>query len=95
MGEKGARLSGGQRQRIAIARSILRKPFIRLLDEATSALDSKSEALVQKAIRKLCLDKTSIVITRRLSTVIEADRIFVMDKGSFIAEGSHKHLFAH
>ena len=94
VGEKGVRLSGGQRQRIAIARSILRKPSIMLLDEATSALDSKSEALVQKAIRKLCLDKTSIVIAHRLSTVIDADRIFVMDKWRIIAEGSHEHLFA-
>ncbi len=94
IGEKGVRLSGGQRQRIAIARSILRKPSIMLLDEATSALDSKSEALVQKAIRKLCLDKTSIVIAHRLSTVIDADRIFVMDRGGIIAEGSHEYLLA-
>ena len=94
VGEKGVRISGGQRQRIAIARSILRKPSIMLLDEATSALDSKSEALVQKAIRKLCLDKTSIVIAHRLSTVIDADRIFVMDRGRIIAEGSHEHLLA-
>ncbi|NCF47352.1 MAG: ATP-binding cassette domain-containing protein [Alphaproteobacteria bacterium] len=94
VGEKGVRLSGGQRQRIVIARSILRKPSIMLLDEATSALDSKSEALVQKAIRKLCLDKTSIVIAHRLSTVIDADRIFVMDRGRIIAEGSHEHLLA-
>ena len=94
VGEKGVRLSGGQRQRIAIARSILRKPSIMLLDEATSALDSKSEALVQKAIRKLCLDKTSIVIAHRLSTVIDADRIFVMDRGEIIAEGSHEILLA-
>jgi len=94
VGEKGVRLSGGQRQRIAIARSILRKPSIMLLDEATSALDSKSEALVQKAIRKLCLDKTSIVIAHRLSTVIDADRIFVMDRGGIIAEGSHEYLLA-
>lgn len=94
VGEKGVRLSGGQRQRIAIARSILRKPLIMLLDEATSALDSKSEALVQKAIRKLCLDKTSIVIAHRLSTVIDANRIFVMDRGGIIAEGSHEYLLA-
>jgi ATP-binding cassette subfamily B protein len=94
VGEKGVRLSGGQRQRIAIARSILRKPSIMLLDEATSALDSKSEALVQKAIQKLCLDKTSIVIAHRLSTVIDADRIFVMDRGGIIAEGSHEYLLA-
>ncbi len=94
VGEKGVRLSGGQRQRIAIARSILRKPSIMLLDEATSALDSKSESIVQKAISKLCLDKTSIVIAHRLSTVIDADRIFVMDKGEIIAEGSHEHLLA-
>ena len=94
VGEKGVRLSGGQRQRIAIARSILRKPSIMLLDEATSALDSKSEALVQKAIRKLCRDKTSIVIAHRLSTVIDADRIFVMDRGGIVAEGSHENLLA-
>ena len=94
VGEKGVRLSGGQRQRIAIARSILRKPSIMLLDEATSALDSKSEVLVQKAIRNLCVDKTSIVIAHRLSTVIDADRIFVMDRGGIIAEGSHEYLLA-
>ena len=94
VGEKGVRLSGGQRQRIAIARSLLRKQPIMLLDEATSALDSKSEAPVQTAIHKLCLDKTSIVIAYRLSTVIHADRIFVMDKGRIIAEGSHEHLLS-
>tara|TARA_B100001939_G_scaffold2059_1_gene1942 strand:- start:864 stop:1418 length:555 start_codon:yes stop_codon:yes gene_type:complete len=90
VGEKGVRLSGGQRQRIAIARSILREPPIMLLDEATSALDSQSEALVQKALRKLCSDKTSVVVAHRLSTVIDADRIFVMDKGKIVAEGSHE-----
>ena len=95
MGEKGVRLSGGQRQRIAIARSILREPPIMLLDEATSALDSQSEALVQKALRKLCSDKTSVVVAHRLSTVIDADRIFVMDKGKIVAEGSHEKLLAH
>ena len=95
VGEKGVRLSGGQRQRIAIARSILREPPIMLLDEATSALDSQSEALVQKALRKLCSDKTSVVVAHRLSTVIDADRIFVMDKGKIVAEGSHEKLLAH
>ena len=80
---------------IAIARSILREPTIMLLDEATSALDSQSEALVQKALRKLCSDKTSVVVAHRLSTVIDADRIFVMDKGKIVAEGSHEKLLLH
>ncbi len=94
VGEKGIRLSGGQRQRIAIARCILRQPSIMLLDEATSSLDSQNEALVQKALRKIRLHRTSIVIAHRLSTVIDADRIFVMDKGKIIAQGNHEQLLA-
>ncbi|MBT5574343.1 MAG: ATP-binding cassette domain-containing protein [Alphaproteobacteria bacterium] len=94
VGEKGMRLSGGQRQRIAIARCILRQPSIMLLDEATSSLDSQNEALVQKALRKIRLHRTSIVIAHRLSTVIDADRIFVMDKGKIIAQGNHEQLLA-
>ena len=92
VGEKGVRLSGGQRQRLAIARTILRKPSVLLLDEATSALDSQSEALVQKALANLRQGRSSIVIAHRLSTVIDADRILVLDKGQIIAEGTHEQL---
>ena len=92
LGESGIRLSGGQKQRIAIARAILKDPEILLLDEATSALDAESERQVQMALEKLMANRTSLVIAHRLATVINADRIAVLDSGRLIAQGSHKEL---
>jgi len=94
VGEKGVRLSGGQRQRIAIARAVLKDPQILLLDEATSSLDAQSEQAVQSALEQLMRDRTTVVIAHRLSTVIKADRIIVMDEGRIVAMGSHEDLLA-
>ncbi|MCT8988978.1 ABC transporter transmembrane domain-containing protein [Chelativorans sp. SCAU2101] len=94
VGERGVTLSGGQRQRLAIARAILRDAPILLLDEATSALDAESETLVQTALERLMKGRTTIVIAHRLATILKADRIFVMEDGQIIEEGSHADLVA-
>ena len=89
IGENGVRLSGGEKQRLSIARAILKKSPIVLLDEATSSLDAETEDKIQKGLGFLTKDKTTIVIAHRLSTILNSRKIFVIDKGSLIAEGSH------
>ena len=92
VGERGVKLSGGQRQRIAIARAILKDAPILLLDEATSALDSHSEQIIQSAMREAMVGKTVIAIAHRLSTVMDMDRLIVLDRGRIVLDGSHHEL---
>lgn len=94
VGERGHRLSGGEKQRMAIARVILKNPRIVILDEATSNLDSVSEQLIQAALRPLFADRTSFVIAHRLSTVLAADKILVLDRGRLVDAGTHEELLA-
>ncbi len=94
IGEKGVRLSGGQRQRIAIARAILKDPPVLILDEATSALDAEAEHLVQEALERLMRNRTTFVIAHRLSTVVQADTIVVLEDGRLVELGTHAQLMA-
>jgi subfamily B ATP-binding cassette protein MsbA len=94
VGERGAALSGGQRQRIALARAFLRNAPILILDEATSALDSDSEAAVQAALKKLMAGKTVLIIAHRFSTIRDATKILVFNRGQVVATGPHAELYA-
>jgi ATP-binding cassette, subfamily B, heavy metal transporter len=94
VGERGLKLSGGEKQRVAIARTILKAPPILVLDEATSALDSFTEREIQTALDRVSKDRTTLVIAHRLSTVVNADEILVLDKGVIAERGSHAALLA-
>ena len=94
VGERGLKLSGGEKQRVAIARTILKAPPILMLDEATSALDSHTEKEIQDALERVARERTSLVIAHRLSTVVHADNIIVLDQGEIVEQGTHLELLA-
>jgi ABC-type transport system involved in Fe-S cluster assembly fused permease/ATPase subunit len=94
VGERGLKLSGGEKQRVAIARTILKSPKILLFDEATSALDTHTEKDIQASLRQVSADRTTLVIAHRLSTVVEADEILVLDHGRVVERGTHAKLLA-
>ncbi len=92
LGQRGVNLSGGQKQRIAIARALLRQPHILILDDSTSAVDVETEARIQQALDTIMRDRTSFVIAQRISTVLNADKILVLDQGELVAQGNHESL---
>ena len=94
LGQRGVNLSGGQKQRIAIARALLLKPAILILDDSTSAVDVETETKIQAALEEIMKDRTSFVIAQRISTVLNADKILVLDDGQIAAEGTHPELLA-
>ena len=94
VGERGLKLSGGEKQRVAIARTILKNPRILVLDEATSALDTKTEKEIQDALERVSRDRTTLIIAHRLSTVVGADEIIVLDQGVVAERGTHQALLA-
>ena len=94
VGERGLKLSGGEKQRVGIARTLLKDPPILVLDEATSALDTQTERDIQESLREMGAGRSVITIAHRLSTVVDADMIVVLDKGHVIEQGSHEKLLA-
>ncbi|MCH9054164.1 MAG: ATP-binding cassette domain-containing protein, partial [Proteobacteria bacterium] len=94
VGERGLKLSGGEKQRVAIARTILKRPAILVFDEATSALDSKTEKEIQASLHEVSAERTTVIIAHRLSTVVEADEIIVLEDGSVVERGRHAELLA-
>ena len=94
VGERGLKLSGGEKQRVAIARALLKNPCIMIFDEATSALDSKSEQAIQSELARVATGRTTLVIAHRLSTVMDADQILVMEHGHIVERGTHRELLA-
>ena len=94
VGERGLKLSGGEKQRVAIARTILKRPRILMFDEATSALDTRTEREIQVALREISRDRTTLVIAHRLSTVVDADEILVLEQGRIVERGTHATLLA-
>jgi ATP-binding cassette subfamily B protein len=94
VGERGHKLSGGERQRLAIARVLLKDPKILILDEATSSLDTENEAAIQAALEPLMQGRSTLVVAHRLSTIMSADCIYVIEDGSIIEQGNHQELLA-
>jgi len=92
VGERGVKLSGGERQRVAIARTLIRKPSLMIFDEATSSLDSTTERHIQSAIERASKERTSLIVAHRLSTIVRAEQIVVMDQGEVIEVGNHREL---